>query len=154
MVLHRIPCFLLADGEHARFVWPAEDNALHTRQALDSATAHKQDSDLVSDREGRGFDSVTPTRHAYSPKHDPHDLEKAKFARLAGQKACALAAEGAFSELILVAPSAILAEIRSELDAATAEMVTGTLAKDLAGVPDDALQPHLAEWIRPVHRQE
>jgi protein required for attachment to host cells len=153
MVQHRIPCFLIADGGHARFVWPAEDNALHTREALDSVSAHKQDSDLVSDRPGRSFESASATRHAYTPRTDPHDQEKLKFADAVGEKLCALSAEGAFNELILVAPAEILAEVREKLDTLTEAKVTGTLAKDLAGVPDHELYPHLKQWIRPVHRQ-
>jgi protein required for attachment to host cells len=152
MVQHRIPCFLIADGGHARFVWPAADNALHTREALDSVSAHKQDSDLVTDRPGRSFESASSARHAYTPRTDPHEQEQAKFARMVGDKVCALSAEGQFNELVLVAPAATLAEIRASLDGPTEAKISGTLAKNLVGVPDHELQPHLKQWVRPVHR--
>ena len=153
MVQHHIPCFAIADGGRARFVWPAEDNALRSRESLDSTTLHKKDSDLVSDRQGRSIESATQTRHAYISRTDPHEEQKLRFAHLVGEKLCALSAEGAFNELVLVAPSEILDAIRASLDALTAAKVTGTLAKDLVGVPDHELQPHLHEWVRPVHRQ-
>jgi protein required for attachment to host cells len=152
MVQHRIPCFIIADGGHARFVWPADNSALHTRESLDSVSARKQDSDLVSDRPGRSFESASVIRHAYTPRTDPHELEKTRFARAVGEKACALAAEGAFNELILVAPANVLVEIKSELDASTEAKLIGTLSKDLVGVPDHELQPHLRQWVRPAQR--
>lgn len=153
MVQHRIPCFVIADGGHARFVWPAEDNALHTREALDSATVHRQTGDLVSDRPGRAFESASSARHAMTPRHDPHDLEKQKFAGLVGEKLCSLAAAAAFTEIVLVAPSPVLAAIRASLDTMTEAKVAAMLAKDLVGVPDHELWPHLKQWARPVHRQ-
>jgi protein required for attachment to host cells len=145
-------CFAIADGGHARFVWPAANYALHTREAVDSISATKQDSDLVSDRPGRGFESASPARHAYMPKSDPQALEKVRFAQSIGEKLSALSADGAFAELVLVAPSGVLADIGKGLDKATTTKVIGTLAKDLVGVPDHELQPHLAEWVRPATR--
>jgi protein required for attachment to host cells len=152
MVQHHVPCFVIADGGHARFVWPAADNALHTRQAMDSATATKQDSDLVSDRQGRSFESATGVRHAYTPRTDPHEREQLHFAQLVGEKLCALSGEDAFNALVLAAPPDILAAITAALDVPTRARLTGTLAKDLVKVPDHELQPHLSQWVHPVHR--
>jgi protein required for attachment to host cells len=152
MVQHRNSCFVIADGGHVRFVFPAEDNALHTRDASDSPHLHDQSSDLGTDRPGRSFESGSVTRHAIAPKNDPHEMEKQKFAHTVAKKVCDLSAENGFSELILVAPSHILSEIRDHLDVITAKKLVGTLAKDLTKVPDDALYPHLKEWVRPTNR--
>jgi protein required for attachment to host cells len=152
MVQHRNPCFVIADGGHVRFVFPAEDNALHTRDASDSPHLHDQSSDLGSDKPGRSFESASVTRHAMSPKHDPHDMEKQRFAHTVAKTVCELSDANGFDELILVAPSQILSEIREHLDVTTAAKLVGTLAKDLTKVPDDALYPHLKEWVRPTHR--
>jgi protein required for attachment to host cells len=152
MVQHRIPCFVIADGGHARFVWPAEDNALRTREAMDSTTATKQTSDLVSDRAGRSFESASPSRHGITPRNDPHEMEKQKFARVVGDKVCELNGEAAFTEVILVAPAAVLAGIKDALDTATGLKIAGELAKDLVKVPDHELWPHLKQWVRPVQR--
>ena len=152
MVQHRIPCFVIADGGHARFVFPASDNGLHTREAVDSAHLHDQSSDLGSDRPGRSFESASVTRHAIAPRHDPHEMEKERFAQLVAGKVCEESAADAFNELILVAPDHVLATIREALDGTTAAKLVGTLAKDLTKVPDDELYPHLKEWVRPTHR--
>lgn len=152
MVQHHKPCFVIADGGHVRFVFPAADNALHTRDMADSPTVHDQSSDLGSDRPGRSFESASITRHAIAPKHDPHEMEKQKFAHVVAKKVCEQSAANAFNELILVAPSHILSTIKDELDVTTAAKLVGTLAKDLTKVPDDALYSHLKEWIRPTQR--
>jgi protein required for attachment to host cells len=152
MVQHRDPCFVIADGGHLRLVKPAEDNALHTVEAVDAATVHKKTHDLVSDRPGRSHESATVTRHAIAPRHDPHELEKIRFAHFIGEKLNEDNAAGLFNELILVAPAPILAEMRDKLDKPTEAKVTGTLAKDLTKVPDHELYPHLKQWVRPTHR--
>ena len=152
MVQHRVPCFVIADGGHVRFVFPAEDNALRTRDASDAPHLHDQSSDLGSDKPGRSFESGSVTRHAIAPKHDPHEMEKQKFAHTVAKKVCDLSAADGFNELILVAPSHILSEIKDHLDVTTAAKLVGTLAKDLTKVPDNALYPHLKEWVRPTHR--
>lgn len=153
MSQHHSLLFVIADGGHARFVTPAADNALHTREAVDSSAATSQTGDMVSDRPGRSFESASPTRHALTPRTDPHTQAKLKFADLVAEKVCAASAAGAFSGLVLVAPAHILAELTASLDAATRAKLAGTLAKDLVGVPDHELQPHLAEWVPPTDRR-
>ncbi len=144
---------VIADGEHARFVRPAGDNALHTQQEIDSPTAHQRSADLRSDRPGAAFHTGSTAHHAVQPRHDPHTLEKAAFARgLAGQLNEG-AATGVFEELVLVAPAHTMAALEAELDAAARHRVVGRLDKDLIKTPDHELQPHLHEWVRPVHRQ-
>ncbi len=152
MSQHHNLCFVIADGGHARFVQPASDNGLHTIRAIDSATIHKRDHDLVSDRPGRSFESASTGRHAYAPRHDPHDQEKLRFAHLVAEKVNEEAAAELFDELVVVAPCAVLSELTDALDRSTRAKVLGTLAKDLVKVPDHALWQHLKEWVRPVHR--
>ena len=152
MVQHRDLCFVILVGGHALFVKPAADNALHTREALDSTHLHSRTHDLASDRHGRAFESGSPTRHAYTPRHDPHDQERLRFAQFIGEKLRTESAAGAFNELVVVAPSDILAEVTNALDHGTAAKMVGKLAKDLVKVPDHELWQHLKEWVRPVHR--
>ncbi len=152
MAKHPILSIVIADGGRARFVTPAENHALHTGETLESATVHQPTSALVSDRPGRSFESASPTRHAITARHDPHEMEKQKFAHEVGGRICAAAAAGQFDELVLVAPAPILAELEAKLDTPTRARLIGRLAKDLVGVPDHELQPHLASWVPPPHR--
>jgi protein required for attachment to host cells len=148
MSLHRNLLIVLADGEHVRFVRPVAHNALHSVDAIDSEAARKQSSDLGTDRPG------STAHHGLAPRHDLHDMEKAKFARFVGDQINAGATDDAFDALIVVAPAHTLNEILGELNTVTKKMVTGTLAKDLVKVPDAELQPHLAEWVAPVRRED
>jgi len=124
--------FVLADHEHARLVRPAANHALHTQWRLDSAKAHQASHDLGTDRPGR-----------FEPRTDPHEQEGRKFAQLVADELATLDCE----DFVLVAPAAALGEIEAALPLAMAKRVIGRLQKDLLGVPDDALQPHLAQWV-------
>ena len=152
MPQHRKLCFVIADGGHARFVRPATDNALHTFEAVDSTTVHKRDQDLVSDSPGRAFESGTVARHAYTPRHDPHDMAKDRFAHAVARRINEDLAADVFNELVVVAPSHILSELTGALDAPARAKLLGSVAHDLVKTPDDELWPHLKEWVRPVHR--
>lgn len=145
--------FVIADGEHARFVRPAADNALHTQEDVDSPAAHQRSADLGSDRPGASFHSTSTAHHAVAPRHDPHDLAKDRFARDLAARLNGAAARGAFTELVLVAPAHTLNTIQAELDASARGRVIGTLDKDLVKTPDHELAAHLHDWARPVHRQ-
>jgi protein required for attachment to host cells len=145
-------CILIADGEHARLLRPAEDNVPHVANSFDSATAHRMAHELVSDRPGRAFESARPGSHGVAPRHDPHRMEQAKFAHFIAEQLCRAAANEAFDRLVLVAPAHVLNDIEVALDERTTAKVVGRLAKDLAKVPNHALSPHLHEWVAAPHR--
>jgi protein required for attachment to host cells len=143
---------VIADGEHVRFMRPAADNALHRETTFDSITAHERSADLGSDRPGASVHTGSIAHHALSPRHDPHTLEKEKFAHEIARQLNTAAAGDVFDELVLVAPPHVLNAIRGALNTATGARVIGTLPKDLVNTPDDELWPHVREWVRPVHR--
>ena len=145
-------CIVVADGGHARFVQPAADNALHTIEAIDSTTLHKKDHDLVSDRPGRSFESGTAARHAYTPRHDPQEMAKERFAQLIADRINEGSTVGTFDDLVIVAPPQVLNKVTGGLDGTARNKLLGTLPKDLAKTPDHELRPHLTEWVRPVRR--
>jgi protein required for attachment to host cells len=141
---------VVADGEHVRYVRAAEDGALHSDTAIDSVFAHNRSAELRSGSPGASLH--TDARHAETPRHDLHALEKAKFAHAVGRELNQAAANGAFEHLAIAAPSHTLIAIRNALDTATDSKVVGLLTKDLVKTPDDELWPHLRMWVLPVHR--
>ena len=143
---------VVADGEHCRFVRPGPDNALRSTTALDSLAAHKRAAELGSDHPGAAYHTGAAAHHALAPRHDPHDLEKQKFARVVAEQLNAAAASGDYDELVIAAPPHTLAAIREHLDTTTGAKIVGTLQKDLTKTPDDELWPHVRAWLRPVHR--
>ena len=143
---------IIADGAHARFVRPAENNALHTREEDLSAFAQKRSSDIGSDRPGRSFHTDSTAHHALGPRHDPQRLEKEHFARAVAERLNEELSAGGFDELVIVAPPHTLNAIKEELCTDVQARVIGTLEKDLVKTPDHELWPHLRHWVRPVHR--
>ena len=142
---------VIADGEHARILTPAGGGALREERALDSVSAHLRSSDLGSDQPGAAFHSDSTAHHSFAPRHDPHDLAKAKFAGTLAAELDAAAAEGAFEDLLLVAPAHSHAAILEALNPATAARVIGRLEKDLVKSPALALWAQLEAFVRPVH---
>lgn len=142
----------IADGEHARFAQPDGDNRLRIVRSLDSASAHLRSRDLGSDRPGRSFESATTAHHAVGEKHDPHRLEKDRFAHLVAEQLNEAAAGDEFDELLLVAPPHVMQELREVLDDRAKKLLVGTLEKDLVKTPDHELWPHVRDWLSPVRR--
>jgi len=121
--------FALADGEHARFVRPAEeDNTLRS-------------SSRVLAEEG----------HAGAADHH-HNLHKEKFAAWVAEQLNQHA--GSYDELVLVAPAHTQNIIRGHLGKEAQAKIVGTVDKDLTKISDHDLWPHVKQWVRPVHRQK
>jgi protein required for attachment to host cells len=137
---------VIADGEHARVVMPAAANQFKTTLALDSAAAHKRSLDLGSDRPGRQQESASTTRHAITPKHDPHELAKHDFLREVARQLDEHAAQRDFDRLVLVAPDRALNDLRAALGNDARARLAGALDKDLVNIPDHALYSHLESW--------
>jgi protein required for attachment to host cells len=137
----------IVDGEHARFVQPDGDNALHTMRSLDSVSAHLRSRELGSDRPGRSFESATTAHHAVGQRHDLHEMEKEKFARLVAGEISAAASRDDFDELLIIAPVRTLHELREALNEAAGTRLVGTLEKDLVKTPDHDLWPHIRDWV-------
>ncbi len=153
MAKHRELLIAIADGEHARFVRPGEDGALHEEAVLQSPTAHMRSAELRTDHPGAIFHSDSSAHHALAPHSDPKTLEKGNFAEVVAARLNTGAAQGAFDDLVLVATPRSLNAIRQHLDAATVARVVGTLAKDLVKIPDAELWPHLRRWVRPTRQR-
>jgi protein required for attachment to host cells len=137
----------IADGEHAGFVRPRPDHVLRTERSFDSAVAHKHSAELGADHPGAAFQSDASARHGLTPRHDLQELEQAKFARLVAQQLNEISGENAFDALVVAAPPEHLHVIREALNGATQAKILGILKKDLVKVPDDALLPHLRQWL-------
>lgn len=137
------------DGEHARFVRSLMDNVLHTERAFSSSLAGRQSSDLQSDHLGASFHSASTTRHAISPRHDPHDLEKIEFIRLVAAELNSMP-ENEFNSLVIVAPAYALNIIENDLLPSVSKKLKSSIAKDLIKTPDDELWSHLSAIVPPA----
>lgn len=156
---------VLADGEHARAVVPTDHRVqFRTEWAFDSATAHELSQDLVTDRPGRLFSSArkpqtgragqgltgaSVVRHAVTPHTDPKEEAKRHFLRSVSEQLEEQARAGIFEDLVLIAPSHALHDLKQTLGQVAGGRVIATADKDLTQVPDHDLPAHLAEWWHP-----
>lgn len=122
---------------------------MRTERAVDSPVAHQRSSDLGSDHPGASFHSQSTAHHALAPRHDPHALAEAEFARTVAAQINAAFAGQDFTHVLLVAPARTLGIIRDELRGDVAAAVVGTLEKDLVKTPDHDLPDHLRQWLVP-----
>lgn len=152
MVRPRKLLVVIADGEHARFIDLGDDGALRTGAELDSEQAHQRSSDIGSDPPGAAFHSGSTAHHAMTPRHDPHELAMAAFARQVADEINRRAAQAAFSELLIAAPPQTLNVIVPELGPEALDRLAGRLRKDLVNVPDHLLGPHFRAWVRAPRR--
>lgn len=141
---------LIADGMRARILkW---DGREHFAPAMDhefyDPQVHGYSRDLKSDAPGRAFDSMSSTRHALQPRHDPHELEKERFSRSVAAVVDEAAQRKAFEQLILVAPPKTLGALRTALGPAALSRVKGEIHKDLIHTPPHQLADHLRDVAR------
>lgn len=103
--------------------------------------------DLVSDRQGRSFESSGATRHPLEPRSNPRDRLKHDFLAGLATELDARLATGAFDRLLVVAPPQALGELRGLFTDRVRAVVTGELAKDLTKTPSHDLAHHLSDVL-------
>ena len=142
----------VVDGKRARCFRLGGSGQLEPvpQGTFDSATLGRRTSELVSDRAGRSFaSSRSGTRHAMEPPRDPRKLEKHRFAARFTAFLDAALADDQFDRCVLVAPPRSLGELRGLMSASLKERIWKEVAKDLAGLPAEALAtmltPELAQ---------
>ena len=118
-------------------------------EQVEHSEGRERDRDLVSDRPGRSFrkNSGDPRRAAMSRSVGPHDRAVAGFARELAHKLQQGRVQNQYRRLVLVAPPRFLGLLRSSLDGPTAQLVVGSLDKDLATTKEAGLISQLGEVI-------
>jgi protein required for attachment to host cells len=118
-------------------------------ESIEHPEGRERDRALVSDRPGRSFrkNSGDPRRAAMSRSEGPHEHAVAAFAKALADRLRQGRVQNRFERLVLVAPPRFLGQLRAELDGPTAQMVVGSVDKDLAASKDSELIKHLGEVI-------
>ena len=118
-------------------------------EEVDHPEGRMRDGELVSDRPGRSFrkDSGDPRRASMSQTQGPHERLVATFARDLASRLQRGRVRNEYQRLVLVAPPRFLGLLRSSLDGPTAQLVVGSLHKDLAATKKAELIEHLGEII-------
>lgn len=139
---------LIADSGRARVLenlGPAKGAAevAGMKFAADLPATH----DIVSDRQGRSFESTSATRHPMEPKTDPRERLKHDFLAKVATEIDARLGQASFERLVVVAPPHALGILRDLFSDRVRATLTGEVAKDLTKTPDHELAAHLKETV-------
>ena len=136
---------LIADAAHARVL-----ETVGVGKPLTPVPAFAMNQSLPPSRElgderpTRTHDSMGESRHGVEAHSDARRELKRKFATLVAEKLEAALAVHAFDRLVLVAPPAMLGDLRHVLKKSLAERVVAEVDKDLVKVADHDIAAHLA----------
>ncbi len=137
---------VVADGGGARLLALAKDGtSLETLREMRSPDIHRKTHDLVTDRAGRSFESVGPTRHAVEAKTDPHELAKEHFITEVAETLARENQAGSFDDLVLVVTRTQAHTMQAALDEATRAKVRGVVTKDLLKTPNAEIWDRMIE---------
>ncbi|MHC4955611.1 MAG: host attachment protein [Planctomycetota bacterium] len=116
-------------------------------EEIDNPAGRARGGDLVTDRPGRVRQSGTGAKAGIAPHTDPTHVERHRFAaRLAELLQHGFDLRN-FSSLVLVAPPALLGDLRKELSDPVRRCVSTEIGKDYAGLVLRDLHPVLAPQI-------
>jgi protein required for attachment to host cells len=133
---------MVGDGQKALFLRNEGDEVYPNLEVVNVLTHDNPSThDQGTDRPGRTHSSVGPSSNALD-ETNWHKLEKHRFAREIAQALYVAAHDGAFSQLIVVAPPATLGDLRKEMHPEVVSRVVAEVAKSLTSMP-----PHEIEHI-------
>lgn len=135
---------LIADAAHARVLETIGRGKPLTRVPAFAVSQDLPPSrELGSERPTRTHDLLGDSRHGVEAHSDPRRELKRMFATLVVEKLEAALVAHAFDRLVLVAPPAMLGDIRHALTKALTGHVVAEIDKDLVKVPDHEVRAHL-----------
>ncbi len=114
---------------------------------VDFEDGRRHAGELDSDRPGRASDRAGQGRHAYEPHEDARHHAVAHFARELAHDLSRDYHEGAFNQLVLIAPPRFLGVLRDALDQKLVRIVVGTVSKDLPRASAAELCDHVASFV-------
>lgn len=135
---------VIADGGHARVLAnEGPGKGLHPVSGAHWDGDDRPTRDIMSDKQGRTFDSAGHGRHAMEPSSDPRQQVENAFLNEVVEYLAAGAAKGKFDRLVLVAEPHALGTLRKQLPETLQKRMHGDLDRDLTKVPLDKIPEHL-----------
>ena len=141
---------VVTDARHFR-LFSTDDHGVsinHISGDVDSVP-NPPSRDHKSERPGRAFASSGPRRSAIQPKADPHRAAEENFAKTVAGELEALAASGAFKDIVLFAPPIFLGALREHIGRQSTELLRAQVHKDLTKSTQDEIRDHVRAVLRP-----
>lgn len=134
---------LVANGSNAKIYKVEKNQNFIEIEVLSHIESRQKESDLVTTRPGRQFDSFGMGRHAYEQKTSPKDQEFEAFARQISHHLDQEREKGKFGKLYLAANPSFLGILRNHLSGHTVALIAGEIDKDLTQVKPQEIREHL-----------
>jgi len=139
---------LVANSSKATLISADSPTApLKELETFDNPHAREKISDLISDRQGRSFDSQGEGRHAMEVQIDPKEQEQIRFAKLISERLDEGRVANAFERLVVVAAPAFLGQLRSHFGTHLSALVSLEVDKDYTSLPLKELRTRLPELL-------
>jgi protein required for attachment to host cells len=138
---------VVADGTRARLFNRHRNRKLEEFDTLLSPEHRLHEGDLVTDRDGRAFDSAGSGRHAMGNKNVTKDHEMSLFAKRVAARVEEGRNKGELERLVLIAPPRFLGQIRANLSGPAADLVALTIGKELTTLTPEKLEAHVPEFF-------
>ncbi len=117
--------YVVANRSEAVFYADGSDRKFHFVERLTNKKGHRHESELVSDRPGRGVSSAGGgIHHGLEPGTSHHELAARRFAKRVAAALERGRSQKLFRELVLVAEPHFLGLLRRSLTSKTREAVT------------------------------
>ena len=142
---------VVVDSSRARF-FEAErlPSSLHEVEDLIDPAGRLQEHETGSERPGRSFESVGGARHALTGRTTARQRSRAQFARRVADHVEEALAQGRFRRLGLVAPPAMLGELRQALSERCRSRCSLEVASDIGRFGRTQIERHLAHAVPAV----
>jgi len=138
---------LVADGRTAKVFETDDGGGFEKVTDMALAIDLPKNRDILADKPGRTFDSVGAGRHAKENTADPRRELKREFAGTIVDALRQAMLAKRFDRLIVVAPPALMGDLREELPKDIEDKVAGEVTSDLTNTPERQLFAQLKDIL-------
>ena len=139
---------LVADSSQARvFSAKSPIAALEEVTEIEHPQGRLQEQDLVSDKQGRGFDRKGQGSHGMENAVDAKTQEMLEFVKHIGVYLESASNQQKFERLVVVAAPAILGLLRDNMPISVSRRVSQEIDKNIVQLKSDEIRKHLPERL-------
>lgn len=134
---------IVANSSLARIFKVEKKQLLKELKTLEHPESRLHNRDLVSDKPGRDFESIGPTRHTMEPPTSPKQQEFTLFAKQIAEYLEEARLKGEFDRLYLAASPVLLGLLRQTLNPSIVKLLNGEVDKDMTHFKPQEIVSHL-----------
>lgn len=139
---------LVADASRARiFSAKNRTGVLNEEAGYVHPASRQKGADLVSDSQGRAFDSGGQGRHAMGKETDFSEHEAEVFARELCAEIDSACQKNSFEKLYVIATPRFLGHLRSHMGAQAKKRLAGEVTKDVVNHTNQDIRQQLPDYL-------